>query len=190
MMPNPTDDRQSRMRDDGVSRVDPRRSFLKWVAGLAGAAAATIATIPVLGALFFPVRVRTVLEGEGFIPVAAEAELPSDTPVKAAVRTARRDAWTEVKDVELAAVWVEKKKDGKVIAFSSICPHLGCSVDYLPDSNTFNCPCHGSVFTKDGEVVSGPSPRPLDRLETWVQNGQLLVKFERFVPGTKDRRRA
>ena len=181
---------ESRIRMNVQSAAPERRSFLKWLATLAGGAAALIAGIPVLVAALFPVRVQTVSEGEGFIPVADESNLAEGTPIKAAVRTTRRDAWTEVKGVELAAVWIQKKRDGSISAVSSICPHLGCSVDYLPESDCFNCPCHGSVFTRDGRVSSGPSPRGLDPLETRVENGKVLVKFERFTPGIPDRRKA
>lgn len=169
--------------------VPERRGFLKWLAFVAGGAAGLIAGIPVLGAALFPVRARTVVEGEGFIPVASEADLPIGAPTKAVVRTTRRDAWTAMSGVEVGAVWILRKQDGSVIAFSSICPHLGCSVDYLPDADKFNCPCHGSAFTRDGQVSSGPSPRALDPLEARIENGKVSVKFERFTPGIPERRR-
>ncbi len=168
----------------------PRRAFLKWVAAIAASAAGLIAAVPVLGAIIFPVRSRTISEGEGFMPVADVQELPPGAPVKAAVRATRLDAWNEAKGVELASVWLERKKDGSVAAFSSICPHLGCSVDFLAESGTFNCPCHDSVFAKDGRVVSGPSPRPMDALETRIEGERVLVKFERFVCGTREQRKA
>lgn len=170
--------------------AQPRRVFLKWVAAIGGSAAAMIAAVPVLGAVFFPMRARTISEGEGFLPVGDASELSPGEPLKAAVRTTRLDAWSESKGVELASVWLQKKNDGSVCAFSSICPHLGCSVDYLADNGTFNCPCHGSVFAKDGSVVSGPSPRALDALQTRVEEGKVLVKFERFVCGTREQRKA
>ncbi len=181
---------ESKIRMNAQGAAAARRGFLKWVASLAGGAAALIAGIPVLSAALFPVRVRTVREGEGFIPVANESDLPDERPIKAAVRTTRHDAWSEVKGVELAAVWIRKKPDGSIAALSSICPHLGCSVDYLPDSDTFNCPCHGSVFARDGQVSSGPSPRALDPLDARVESGKVLVKFERFTPSIPDRRKA
>lgn len=168
----------------------PRRVFLKWVAVFAGGASAAIAAIPVLGAVLFPVRRRTVIESEGFIPVGDFADLTVGAPAKAAVRATRFDGWSKTQGVELATVWLEKKSDGSVRALSSICPHLGCSVDYLPESRTFNCPCHDSVFGRDGSKVSGPSPRRLDGLETRIEEGRVLVKFERYVCGTPDQRKA
>jgi arsenite oxidase small subunit len=69
--------------------------------------------------------------------------------------------------------------DGDIVAFSSICQHLGCpysyiaqgtapacNASYVADRPTGYCCCHGSVFdfTKGGQVVSGPSPRPLPQV--------------------------
>jgi Rieske Fe-S protein len=169
---------------------ESRRGFLRWVAAIAGATSGLIATVPFLGAVLFPLRARTVREGEGFIVVAHADELHPGVPVKATVRASRYDAWNQVQGVELASVWLEKTEQGSVIALSSICPHLGCSVDFLSEGGTFNCPCHGSVFAKGGRVVSGPSPRPLDALETRVEGGRVLVKFERFACGIAAQRKA
>ena len=61
---------------------------------------------------------------------------------------------------------------------SNICSHLGCRVRWVDDEGSFFCPCHNAVFGANGEVVSGPPPRPLDRFESMVEEGQLLFKFK------------
>jgi Rieske Fe-S protein len=53
---------------------------------------------------------------------------------------------------------------------------LGCRVRWVADKDGFYCPCHNGVFAKDGSVVSGPPPRPLDRFESKVEDGVLFVK--------------
>jgi Rieske Fe-S protein len=76
------------------------------------------------------------------------------------------------------------------IAISTRCTHLGCPVRYVHASARFICPCHGGVYGIDGEVVGGPPVRPLDRFETTVEQGRVLVgprfsvnsSFERFSP--------
>lgn len=47
-------------------------------------------------------------------------------------------------------------------AFSASCTHLGCLVTWDSADGDFKCPCHAAVFDKDGKVVSGPPPAPLE----------------------------
>ncbi|CAN5345399.1 hypothetical protein BH23CHL1_BH23CHL1_01340 [soil metagenome] len=42
------------------------------------------------------------------------------------------------------------------------CPHLGCTVPWNEGSGEFQCPCHGSVYDRQGVLVAGPAPRPMD----------------------------
>ncbi len=37
------------------------------------------------------------------------------------------------------------------------CPHMGCALKWNPDEHTWDCPCHGSRFTKDGQVIENPA---------------------------------
>jgi nucleotide-binding universal stress UspA family protein len=60
---------------------------------------------------------------------------------------------------EKLAVFVDPK--GEQHLFSARCTHLGCTVGWNPAEKTFDCPCHGSRFGSDGEVVNGPAARPL-----------------------------
>ncbi len=52
---------------------------------------------------------------------------------------------------------VYKEESGMVKAFSAVCPHLGCVVQWNGDEKSFDCPCHGSRFTKEGVVINGPA---------------------------------
>ena len=46
---------------------------------------------------------------------------------------------------------------------TQICPHLGCKLIYNEIENTWDCPCHGSRFSKDGRVISGPANRDITK---------------------------
>ncbi|HWI53796.1 MAG TPA: Rieske 2Fe-2S domain-containing protein [Symbiobacteriaceae bacterium] len=55
------------------------------------------------------------------------------------------------------------------------CVHLGCTVPWNETQGKFMCPCHGSVYTIDGQNVAGPAPRPLDMMEIKVAGQDITV---------------
>ena len=68
---------------------------------------------------------------------------------------------------------VSQPTKGKVMAFSAICTHQGCTV--APGDGTLNCPCHGSVYDMaTGAVISGPAPDPLSEVAVTVQDGEVV----------------
>jgi len=68
-------------------------------------------------------------------------------------------------------------------ALSAVCTHLGCVTRYQPDQQVIACPCHGSRFALDGEVLAGPAPRPLPHFEmTLTTQGEIEVDTAVRVP--------
>ncbi len=51
----------------------------------------------------------------------------------------------------------------EVHTYSAVCPHLGCIVQWNNDEKTFDCPCHGSRFTREGKVINGPAVNGLEK---------------------------
>jgi nitrite reductase/ring-hydroxylating ferredoxin subunit len=47
--------------------------------------------------------------------------------------------------------------NGELHAVSAVCTHLGCLVNFNSAERSWDCPCHGSRFTIDGEVLEGPA---------------------------------
>ena len=64
-----------------------------------------------------------------------------------------------------------------VAAIYKVCTHLGCIVQWAASENRFRCPCHAAEFTREGEVMSGPPPKALGRLETKIQDGALFARI-------------
>ena len=71
---------------------------------------------------------------------------------------------------------------GEVRAFSAICTHLGCVVHWEKEMDHFYCPCHKGMFDKEGRVVGGPPPRPLQRYPVETKDGQVFVKMTTRPP--------
>jgi glycine/D-amino acid oxidase-like deaminating enzyme/nitrite reductase/ring-hydroxylating ferredoxin subunit len=59
--------------------------------------------------------------------------------------------------------------DGSLHCVSATCTHLGCSLTWNAAENSWDCPCHGSRFDIDGQVLDGPAVRPLDVIEVEVE---------------------
>ena len=55
---------------------------------------------------------------------------------------------------------------GEFVAFSAICTHAGCQVQFNPNARDIACPCHGAVYDpyNNAQVVAGPAPSPLQRI--------------------------
>lgn len=121
--------------------------------------------------------------GEGrWIRTVPLDSLRDGEPKRVALISDRRDAWTLEKAVELGAAWLLRTGE-TVRAWSVVCPHLGCAVGLSASGPGFYCPCHDSSFEPDGRRINGPSPRDLDSLATRVEDGVVLVEFQRFQQG-------
>lgn len=65
--------------------------------------------------------------------------------------------------------------NGEILALSEKCTHLGCSVPYCDSSGRFECPCHGSVFSRAGDYIAGPAPRGMDQYPVEEVDGLLYI---------------
>ena len=78
------------------------------------------------------------------------------------------------KDASGGPVLVAQPTSGKVVAFSAICTHQGCTV--APAGTKFQCPCHGSQYdAATGAVLRGPAPRPLTPVPVHVTGGNVVT---------------
>jgi Rieske Fe-S protein len=65
--------------------------------------------------------------------------------------------------------------EGELRAFSAVCTHLGCTVQYVPESKVIWCPCHNGMFDLHGQNIGGPPPRPLAGFRVNVREGKIVV---------------
>lgn len=154
-----------------------RRSFLGALLALGSVFVGALLSVPLIRFAIFPlIRRTTDLKNS---PVGSIREFASlSEPALRTIQIEQIDGWR--KTVSEKAVYIAKDQRGELCVLSSICPHLGCTVPWNKEKKQFICPCHGGTFSADGSRLSGPSQRGMDTLETSVQDGQLLVRFQYF----------
>ena len=133
-----------------------RRDFLNLAWGAAGALAVT--ELSFVGLRFLSPRATDgEFGGEFNLGVYENYPLGSVTPV------------------EVGRFYLVRLEDGGFLAIYRRCTHLGCAVPFDQASGEFVCPCHGSVFTNEGDVLNQPAPRPLDLFQITINEEAELV---------------
>jgi cytochrome b6-f complex iron-sulfur subunit len=134
-----------------------RRDFLNILLGSAGALAAL--EMAFVGLRFFSPRVAEGEFGAVFNLGSVDQYPPGS-----------------VTPFENGRFYLVRLDDGGMLALYYRCSHLGCTVPYEPETGLFVCPCHGSKFTEDGDVLNEPAPRPLDMFALTVNEaGEIEV---------------
>jgi Rieske Fe-S protein len=174
------------MDDAPLMTGDPdengRRRFLACACGIMAAPLAVVTACPLAAALVGTIYRKPPLQ---FSKASGFAEAPIGQPVKVSFTHEEVDAYLRSQTSDTA--WVIKQGPTAATVFSPICPHMGCRSDWNPAAKAFVCPCHNSVFSISGEVVGGPSPRPLDTLSHKIEDGALYIQWERFATGISDK---
>src|ERR1700750_2279667 len=177
-----------------------RRSFfVRLVAIICGGIVALFPFAAGLGVVIDPWRRKSKSpagdDGGKLVPICPLAALPADgVPRAFPVVADIRDGWTRAAKQRIGMIFMSRTDaDGKsnVVAFNAECPHLGCFVDFNPADQHFECPCHKSAFSKDGEKLYGLSRRGLDALSVKLQNDggqqEILVACHKFQKGIAER---
>ncbi len=153
-----------------------RRDFLSRMVGSVAGGMAALLGIPSAVFLIGTSQQRTA---GGWVAMGPVAEFPLNQPTLINTTVAKQQGWV-VEEQELSA-FVTTADGDEFVALSDRCTHLACRVRFVDETEQtskpgFFCPCHNGVFDADGEILAGPIPRPLDRFETKVEEGQLFVK--------------
>jgi cytochrome b6-f complex iron-sulfur subunit len=70
-----------------------------------------------------------------------------------------------------------------IVALYQKCVHLGCRVPWCQTSQWFECPCHGSKYSRVGEKKGGPAPRGLDRFAVYISGQDVTIDTGLIVLG-------
>ncbi len=155
-----TNQSEERPVHEAVSSGDTsRKRFIGWLLGTSAGA--------FLAAVFYPV-VRYLIP-----PLAAESAASTVTlairPEDIAANTA------EIFKFGSRAGILLRTPSGELRAFSAICTHLSCIVQYRPDLGHIWCACHNGHFDLNGRNISGPPPAPLEAFTVNVREDRIVV---------------
>ncbi|MGE5796753.1 MAG: ubiquinol-cytochrome c reductase iron-sulfur subunit [Ignavibacteria bacterium] len=72
-------------------------------------------------------------------------------------------------------VLVIRKPAGEYSAFSAVCTHLDCLVQYRQDYGQIYCACHNGRYDLNGKNISGPPPAPLEKYSVIIQKDDVII---------------
>jgi Rieske Fe-S protein len=152
------------------TRAISRRRFLSLVFGGLSATIAAAVAVPLAGYFLSPAwkQNKHLLS-----PIANVSDLPDGQPTFVTYEQRLRDGWY-ITTMSKGA-WV-LNRGGEIVVYDPRCTHLNCPYFWDKEKQWFQCPCHDGRFDINGEVIGGPVPRPLDRLEYEIdEGGSILV---------------
>lgn len=109
-----------------------------------------------------------------WLRIGSASKVTPGTPTLFSIKVERETGWITDQDEIMVYAYTENNRDYAVM--SNICTHLACRVRWIDESQEFFCPCHNGVYDKQGNVLAGPPPRPLDRYEVKVENDDIYIK--------------
>lgn len=168
-----SDDQSQRKTSGGLQpeRVS-RRQFLTYTLASVGGFLASGMLFPMVRMTVDPLLQKS--ETGDFIKVGTLDEF-GPTPKEILFKKTISDGWYETEQQFTAWVTYE---NGKILALSPICKHLGCTVNWEGggNENRYYCPCHNGLYYKNGlNVPNTPPPEPLDRYEVKIEGNDVLL---------------
>ncbi len=149
-----------------------RRDFFKTIIAAGSALIGSALGIPAIAYIVGP-ALQTG-KSKDWLHLGSISKIELGVPTLFKTKLQKQTGW--ITDEEEITVYALTENGRDFIAMSNICTHLGCRVRWINERNQFFCPCHNGVYNKQGEVVSGPPPRPLDRYPVKVENDHLFIQ--------------
>ncbi len=159
------------MSQNPSSSTIDRQGFVKIVMTFLGTIMGAVIGLPFINYFISP-----SLKGEAnedWIALGALENYPIGEPTLFNFTKTKVNGWE--KTSHSYGVFVLRESGGKVTAYSNVCTHLSCRVNWQEEHKQYHCPCHDAAFDIHGNVLSGPPPRPLDEYQTKIEEGNLYI---------------
>src|SRR4030043_1736722 len=150
-----------------------RRGFVGFFTAEVGSVWGAWVGFPAISYLVAPAL--TKVTADVWIPAGPVENYPVGVPTLFNFNRTKVNGWE--KTVNSYGVYIIHNEDGSILALSNKCTHLSCRVNWKIEKNAYICPCHDAYFAIDGQIISGPQPRPLDPYETKVEENILFVHY-------------
>jgi len=150
-----------------------RSDFVKGVVGILGGIMGVVIGIPAIGFVLAPAL--KISSADVWIPLGPLTDYPVGMPALFSFTRSKVNGWE--KSTNSYGVFVYRKSETETVVLSNVCTHLSCRVNWNDANQEYVCPCHDATFDSDGQVISGPPPRPLDVYESKVEDGNLFIHF-------------
>jgi len=116
----------------------------------------------------------TARKADNWLTASSLLDLPDNQPTPVTLTVSRLDGFRQV--IDRKTIFLVKTGEAEVAAIDSTCTHLGCLVSWDAQSQVFRCPCHGGVYDKNGAVMDGPPPMPLQKVATRIDGVRVQVQ--------------
>ena len=148
-----------------------RRGFMRIATWSIGGLISLMMGIPGIAYVLGPALSKQ--KSQSWMRLGSINKVELGTPTLFNAKLIRQTGWLE--EENKIGVYMLSDNGRDFIAMSNICTHLGCRVRWIASEQIFLSPCHFGKFDREGKVISGPPPRPLDRYEVKIENDQLWI---------------
>jgi Rieske Fe-S protein len=147
------------MAENTLDHGTSRRGFINWFLGTSAGAFLLSVLYPVSRYLI-PPPVAESTAGTVTLPIKPDEVKPNTGQI--------------FKFANRPAILI-RTPAGELRAFSAVCTHLNCTVQYRPDLSHIWCACHNGHYDLNGKNIAGPPPRPLDTFVVNARGNQIVV---------------
>ena len=154
-----------------------RREFTTVVMTFLGTIMGAVLGFPLIGYIISPaVKSKKI---DDWISLGSLESYPIGIPTLFSFTRTKINGWERT--TNSYGLYILRESENNVKVLSNVCTHLSCRVNWVEETQSFDCPCHDAKFDINGDVLYGPPPKPLVQ---WAgeeiqidEEGNLLIHF-------------